>query len=139
MDCYNFEKMTQAILKQVSSNNTIGNMSCDNYTIQMDDDCECKECIMCMDTLSAMRMSPLRLMKYLLCDHDKKYPNIRCVDRNNRSGCNKVDCGGYKVQQLFTSNKITIDDNTEIGFKQMILVPVTTKKGKTRNCCTVDI
>ena len=134
MDCYNFEKMTQAILKQISTNNTIGNMSCDNYSIEMDDDCECKECIACTDTLSAMKKSPLRLMKYLSCDNDRKCPNIRCVHRNNGSGCNNIDCGVYKIQQLFTSNKITIDDYIEIGFKQMINVPVTTKKGKTRNC-----
>ena len=59
----------------------------------MDDKCECKDCNQCTDTITAMKKSPLQLLRYLLCTVDEKYLKLKCVQGDK---CGKIDCGVYK-------------------------------------------
>ena len=91
---------------------------------------KCSEFLEFAETISAMSKSTLRFLKYLCCDNDQKYPNLKCVQSN----CSNSSCGATKIQRLFDSKLININPNCIIGFKQIVMVPKTLTNGKNRNC-----
>ena len=133
MKCYNFQQMTKAILKRLSidGSNYVGDVMCDNYDFdELDENCKCSECLRCSATIEAMKKSPLRLMQYLCCDNDDKYPDLKCIEGR----CENPSCGVTKIQHLFDSKLININPNCTIGFKQIVIVPKALTNGKSRNC-----
>ena len=84
----------------------------------------------CSATVAAMKKSPLRLLRYLCCDNDHNYPDLKCIECK----CTNQNCGVTKMRRLLESNLLNIHPNCKICFKQIIIIPKALTNGKNRNC-----